>query len=150
MTPFALKLINKEQFAAIFGVDPRTISNHVKSGDLPPPEKFAGRDYWHPAEVQAFLDRRFGHGAVAAPLPTKEEKPARRQPKAIAMDDRQLPLFDPEPPAVPASSGGVNAKRQRRRHEVPRAQSAPGDSPFARSHAREQAKLHALNTGRTA
>lgn len=71
MEPLAsFKLVTKADAAITFGVCVKTIDNYIKSGLLPAPVAFGGREYWHPAQFRDFLDQRFG-----AKAPAEEREP---------------------------------------------------------------------------
>ena len=52
-----LKLVTKDIAAEVFSVSVKTIDNYIKDGLLPPPKRFVSKEYWHPADFAAFLDR---------------------------------------------------------------------------------------------
>lgn len=61
------KLVTKTDAAAIFGVCTKTVDNYIREGRLPEPVQFASREYWHPADFQAFLDDTFRRSKSAGP-----------------------------------------------------------------------------------
>jgi hypothetical protein len=56
-TPF--KPVSKADAAEVLGVSTKTIDNYIKSGLLPAPRPFGGRELWHPDVFYARL-----HGAL--------------------------------------------------------------------------------------
>jgi len=54
-----LKLVTKDIAAEVFSVSVKTIDNYIKDGLLPPPKRFVSKEYWHPHDFAAFLDRTF-------------------------------------------------------------------------------------------
>jgi hypothetical protein len=120
MTNFSdFKLLTKADAAVIFGVCTKTVDNYIREGRLPEPVQFASREYWHPEDFQAFLDRTFRRSAPAHPDQTAAG--ASPPPRSEAM----------------AIVGGVSAPRGAERDS----------NPAVRQQARQRAKLRALNTG---
>ena len=114
------KLVTKADAAAIFGICTKTVDNYIREGRLPEPVQFASREYWHPEDFQAFLDRTFRRGSRAKPdhLPAGGE--ASRLPHAVTA----------------AGVSGADAPGGER-----------DSNPVVRQQARQQAKLRALNAG---
>lgn len=72
-----LKLVTKDIAAEVFSVSVKTIDNYIKDGLLPPPKRFVSKEYWHPADFAAFLDRTFRvEPASLDGTPTETDAPA--------------------------------------------------------------------------
>ncbi len=62
------KLITMADAARIFdGCSRKTIENYIRAGTMPAPVRFGGREYWHPADFQEFLDKTFRKGQLTTP-----------------------------------------------------------------------------------
>jgi predicted DNA-binding transcriptional regulator AlpA len=122
MTDFTtFKLVTPADAAAVLGVSVKTISNYIRDGLLPRPVRFGSRDYWHPAEFEAFLDRTFRRDT----------------------DGTQGEPGTPEAP-VAAAQGAVVAIAPQARTK---AASSRDSSAVVRQQARQREMLRALNRG---
>ena len=114
----AFKLVTKADVAAIFGVCSKSIDNYIKQGELPAPVQFMSKEYWHPEEFKAFLDRRF-----------------KRSPAAVVADVGMPPLGTDDLLTV-GDAIPNNARRSR---------AVVDSSATIRQMARQSEKLKALN-----
>ncbi len=53
------RLVTRADVAQMFGVCVKTVDNYIKEGLLPHPVQFASREYWHPDDMQSFMDATF-------------------------------------------------------------------------------------------
>jgi hypothetical protein len=113
-----LRLVTKADAADVFGVCARTIDNYIKEGRLPAPVQFASRDYWHPDDFRAFLDRTF-----------KRQQPGERK-QVDEGADVELDASTPQPTRRP----------------VKQAYGARDSNPAVRQRARQQERLQSLNS----
>ncbi|WP_077032741.1 AlpA family transcriptional regulator [Pelomonas sp. KK5] len=114
-----LRLVTKADAAAVFGVCARTIDNYIKEGRLPAPVQFASRDYWHPDDFRAFLDRTF-----------KRQQPVEQN----QLDEGT----DVEPDASTPRATRRPAKQPYGAHD---------SNPAVRQRARQRERVQALNNG---
>lgn len=119
---FALQLMTKADAAEVFGVCPKTIENYIKEGLIPRPVPFASKEYWHPVDFAAFIDRTFRRmdeatrGIQSAPASDTSDTRTKRS-DALAADG------------------------------PPRHRETKDSNPVVRAKARERATLHRLNAG---
>lgn len=76
------KLVTKADAADVFHVCIKTIDNYIRDGRLPTPVQFGSKDYWHPADFEAFLDATFRRSAFPSHAPEIVEGPLPSQPTA--------------------------------------------------------------------
>jgi hypothetical protein len=119
---FDLQLMTKADAAEVFGVCSKTIENYIKDGLIPKPVPFASKEYWHPADFAAFIDRTFRCMDEAA----NEPQAASASATAEARPKRNAPLTAGQPQ---------------------RPRDAKDSHPVVRAKARQQAKLQRLNAG---
>lgn len=122
------KLITKARAADIFGVDVKTIDNRINAGKLPAPTRWGSKEYWHPADFEAFLDRTFRAAPVSVDGTTTVTA---------------TPAAGPATPSAGATSSGVaesggitNPKANARGKDT---------NPVVRQQARGKALLDQLN-----
>jgi len=115
------RLVTRADVAQMFGVCVKTVDNYIKEGLLPQPVQFASREYWHPDDMQSFMDATFKR-MPSAPSPT---------------------------PAVQLSGAQAIPEASPTRHEAPRKACTPksrASHPTVRAKTRGQALLHRLNS----
>lgn len=115
------RLVTRADVAQMFGVCVKTVDNYIKEGLLPQPVQFASREYWHPDDMQSFMEATFKR-TPSAPFLTP----------SVQSDGTQV---DPE--ASPAQN---NAPRKAR---IPKSHDR---YPTVRAKTRGQALLHRLNS----
>lgn len=125
------KLITKARAADMFGVDVKTIDNYIKAGELPAPKKFVSKEYWHPADFEAFLDRTFRAAPASVDGVTRvTEAPA------VGPACADAPAAGPASSGVSAHGGGEQPQRNARLKDT---------SPIMRQRTRRKALLDRLN-----
>lgn len=60
--PIPFKLVTKAEAAFAFDVCTRTIDKYIRSGLLPEPVALGAKEYWHPEDFMAHVDRLLGRG----------------------------------------------------------------------------------------
>ena len=95
-TPF--KPVSKADAAEVLGVSTKTIDNYIKSGFLPAPRPFGGRELWHPDVFYARLhdalmplDAGQSDGRAIAPAVPPAEARATGREKRTDSRARDLP-----------------------------------------------------------
>jgi len=116
------KLVTKADAASVFGVCVKTIDNYIKEGRLPKPVDFVSREYWHPADFQAFLDRTF----LRQTRPSQTSFQSSDAPSSAMVEPANTALLPAAAPRMPVA--------------VPR-----DSDPMARQQAKQKARLRALN-----
>ena len=93
-------LLTPAEVAAMFRVDPKTVTRWAKAGKLSCVRTLGGHRRYLASEVKALLDS--GPGRQAAPIPPSQTPLVTPDPSGLE------PL--PPPPPTPGSSGGLPAE----------------------------------------